>query len=320
MNADTDAAPELRRSVQARSRGLWIPTRVSLRLFLGVLGLVAVLGLMAIFSPGVDGRLVGSAAILAGMCLMLFLAGVPAERWGARRLCIMGAAAAIVAGALGLVLIWVPIAEIVNGTNNAWDGPGYMAVRHIAQLTAAFVQVALICIFVAWIGGPRHGSGPIRLLQRAVAASAIACGTIGVLGTIFPERVWPFLESLFVARDLFYRIFVAVLLLTGAGAIAVPILLLQRRLREAQDNGSALRGQRTRVALRCPRCAQELELEANAPSECGACRLALRVELQEPRCTCGYLLYRIDAPACPECGRPIDEDKRWKGTVAEQGA
>ncbi|MFO0963479.1 MAG: hypothetical protein U0625_11325 [Phycisphaerales bacterium] len=320
MSTTTDAAPEGPRSVQGRSRGLWIPTRVSLRLFLAVLGIVAVLGLLAIFSPSVDGRLVGSAAILAGMCLMLFLAGVPAERWGARWLCVVGAGAAIVAGMLGLVLAWVPIAELLNGPDQDWNGPGYMAERHLVQVTAAFVQLALLCIFVAWITGPRHGSGPIRLLQRGVAGAAIACGTIGIAGTIFPERVWPFLESLFIARDLFYRVFVAVMLLTAAGAIALPILLLQRRLREAQDNGSALRGQRTRVALRCPRCAQPLEIEANAPSECGACRLALRIELQEPRCACGYLLYRIDAPACPECGRPIDEDKRWKGTAAGQGA
>ncbi len=33
--------------------------------------------------------------------------------------------------------------------------------------------------------------------------------------------------------------------------------------------------------------------------------------VQEPRCPCGYLLYRLEGTSCPECGRTIDDQDRW---------
>jgi hypothetical protein len=66
----------------------------------------------------------------------------------------------------------------------------------------------------------------------------------------------------------------------------------------------------TRLRLTCPRCAAEQELPAGLV-RCGSCRQALLIEVEEPRCECGYLLFRLEGDRCPECGRTIPEEQRW---------
>ena len=40
-------------------------------------------------------------------------------------------------------------------------------------------------------------------------------------------------------------------------------------------------------------------------SRCRECGLALTIEVEEPRCVCGYLLYNLAGTSCPECGREV---------------
>ena len=70
------------------------------------------------------------------------------------------------------------------------------------------------------------------------------------------------------------------------------------------------------VSMTCPRCQSAIEAQSNRESRCDSCRLKVRVEVEEPRCGCGYLLYQLEADACPECGRAVAADERW---VAEKG-
>ena len=46
-------------------------------------------------------------------------------------------------------------------------------------------------------------------------------------------------------------------------------------------------------------------------AKCGSCGLRIRITVEEPRCSCGYLLYRLEGDTCPECGREIPEQDRW---------
>ena len=47
------------------------------------------------------------------------------------------------------------------------------------------------------------------------------------------------------------------------------------------------------------------------PARCAECGLHITISVEEPRCTCGYLLYHLESDQCPECGRTIDEADRW---------
>lgn len=77
------------------------------------------------------------------------------------------------------------------------------------------------------------------------------------------------------------------------------------------DEEPGLLGGSIEVSLDCPRCQSRICARSNQDSRCGHCRLKVRVEVQEPRCECGYLLYQLESDTCPECGRPVDLDDRW---------
>lgn len=66
------------------------------------------------------------------------------------------------------------------------------------------------------------------------------------------------------------------------------------------------------VDLTCPRCQLPIQARSNREARCDGCRLKVRVEVEEPRCACGYLLYQLESDTCPECGKPIDPDDRWQ--------
>tara|TARA_R110000744_G_scaffold89139_8_gene173427 strand:+ start:380 stop:1261 length:882 start_codon:yes stop_codon:yes gene_type:complete len=69
------------------------------------------------------------------------------------------------------------------------------------------------------------------------------------------------------------------------------------------------------VTLTCPRCAANIQARSNKESRCQNCKLKVRVQIEEPRCTCGYLLYKLQSNTCPECGKPVPESEQW-GTKA----
>ncbi len=58
------------------------------------------------------------------------------------------------------------------------------------------------------------------------------------------------------------------------------------------------------LELTCPRCQAELTLPSGI-GRCSQCRFALLIEVEEPRCECGYLLFRLETSQCPECGRGV---------------
>ena len=37
----------------------------------------------------------------------------------------------------------------------------------------------------------------------------------------------------------------------------------------------------------------------------------MKIEIEEPRCACGYLLYRLEGDSCPECGAMVTAGVSW---------
>lgn len=59
------------------------------------------------------------------------------------------------------------------------------------------------------------------------------------------------------------------------------------------------------IPIDCPRCQSNITALSNKESRCPTCKLHVRIEIKEPRCTCGYLLYQLESNTCPECGKSI---------------
>ena len=86
------------------------------------------------------------------------------------------------------------------------------------------------------------------------------------------------------------------------GTVVVPITAVSQADRTTPPAESVDR--RLSVHLDCPRCGLRQRV-AGGPSRCRGCRAGLLLEVEEPRCVCGYLLYRLEGRSCPECGEPV---------------
>lgn len=60
-----------------------------------------------------------------------------------------------------------------------------------------------------------------------------------------------------------------------------------------------------RLTMTCPECDQ-WQIHRPGPARCGDCGLRYIVEIKEPRCDCGYLLYQLQSNTCPECGKAFE--------------
>jgi hypothetical protein len=110
--------------------------------------------------------------------------------------------------------------------------------------------------------------------------------------------------------EVFARIIGALSLLFIVVSLALPIIWLLERFRHRSADSGIESSATTSVALTCPRCGFAQELPINRAA-CAQCRLDIRVKIEEPRCACGFLLYRFDGQECPECGRAVPEELRW---------
>lgn len=107
---------------------------------------------------------------------------------------------------------------------------------------------------------------------------------------------------------MWYFLLMGLAVLTLLGTIAVPIAAISRANKETAPVESL--GSKLALLLECPKCAKRQELRTGNV-RCGKCGTGLFIEIEEPRCECGYLLYQLQGDTCPECGRPIPAANRW---------
>lgn len=139
-----------------------------------------------------------------------------------------------------------------------------------------------------------------NLLRRVTLGSGILTGILFDIGFILDG---------FDDSRVFSRVFGVSLILTVGFTMSCGAMLLFTR-RDDNEEPGLLTGA-IEVDLTCPRCEHPIHARSNRETRCEHCRLKVRVEVQEPRCDCGYLLYQLESDTCPECGKPIDPDDRW---------
>ena len=147
--------------------------------------------------------------------------------------------------------------------------------------------------------------------QRLLVWFLFACSLFYLMllemAVIDEDIVEAVLRMMFGNEEVFIRLLVALIVLSSAITLALPVIwLIERVVR----GGDAALDQQIEVSLSCPRCGLDQMMPLNKGS-CARCRLEIRVKLDEPRCKCGFLLYRFEGEACPECGRPVPENLRW---------
>ena len=271
-------------------------SRPALLAFLAAIGLCVLLGLLFIADAVTDERYLFTSGMVAAACLLTFVAALVADFGRFRAWMRVGMAVTWVAAGTWCFLLWA--ATTLRGFEPAFRFAG------AATIVAGWCAVAGVTL------APRSRGTAVLAARWTTFALVTWWAAFGVFA-IAAERVAQFVVEDMFGVDAFVRILGGSAVIAAAGFIAQPVLIKLGRV-EAQSGEGALRGRRTRVAFACPRCGGACDLEANADACCPSCRLAIRVEFEEPRCACGYLLHGLETPGCPECGAPVPESKRWR--------
>ena len=273
-----------------------VSSRVALRAFLTVVAVSALLGLLVIMNVVTDTRFLTTSAIIAVGCMATFVCALVADhgrfaRW---------MRSATVVGWLG-VLVWLFLVWFEAAL-------GSKGMEITARIAGALSLYAVWSIFSAVTLAPRGGGTITAIIRWSVFVLAAWWSAVGEFGLVKPDIAEKVVNA--IGEQWFFRIVAASAVVIGAGTLAQPVLI---RIAGAAPQESAIRGRRAKVALGCPRCGTQCELETNTDAKCAACQLAIRVEVDEPRCVCGYLLFGLETSTCPECGAAVPESLHWKG-------
>lgn len=278
-------------------RDPFVSSRTALWAFLGVLGLTVLLGLAFILDLVQDERLLGTSGVVAAGCLATLVAAFVADQGRFLRWMHVGMAVGWCGVACWIGLIWLSPAI-------SWEQE-----EVIARVAGGFSVPATAIVFVGMTMFPRARGTGVLLARWSTATLVAFWASFGEFAIVLPDAADVIID-LVLGQQWFARMVGASAVLVAAGTVAQPVLI--RLGRSTEGTEGAIRGRRTPVACRCPRCAAECALDANVDAACAACGLRIRVELEEPRCACGYLLYGLESPGCPECGSPVPESARWR--------
>ncbi len=270
--------------------------RKALRAVLAVVGLsvvVAIIGLLL----GADERLLASCGVVVAGCVASLLAAWAHDQGRLRGLL-------VVAFLMGVAVVCATVGLI-------WMEPMFSRhVNELAQRTVAGTAAAVVaCILSVTALNVRFRVWWWHTVPTTAVALVTFLAGVGVLTAITPDGV----EQLagYVGWTAFSSSLGVAGMAAAASLLALPIMKsLDRMPLQAVEGGVS--GEHLAVPLRCPRCSEHVELRANQPGACTWCGLQLRIEVQEPRCACGYLLHHLQAPVCPECGALVPLELNWR--------
>ena len=173
---------------------------------------------------------------------------------------------------------------------------------HLAQLATVGGTLAILGFSLCFVGQilAIETDRPVLSWTRRVIAADVVVFAAAMITLLWSEWWKPFGEAVGVVST-----FWGLGTLTAMGTLWA-VVRMQSKKRPTTESVSPS----TRLHLTCPRCQAEQELPAGLV-RCGNCRQALLIEVEEPRCACGYLLFRLGGDCCPECGRTIPEAQRW---------
>lgn len=235
-------------------------------------------------------QLFGCAGMLALMFAVTTAAATVMRRGRLMVLMALAVAAEVAATALVLHLI-------VEGASGSL---GYEALSK-AALACALVGVGLAHSGVFSL--IRTKSRLLLVTKVLVMASAWLTAVVWTGYAIVDQYITNWMLGYTIAATGMIVTVMAVL-----GTIIVPVAAHGRANRDNTAVESIER--RLRIELECPKCRQLQEVPTGSP-RCRTCRAWLTVEVEEPRCACGYLLYQLSGDYCPECGASIPAELRW---------
>ena len=271
---------------------------VLLKMMLFSYGFSAILGIVSALTPFAPSAwdLLGTALTFSGVLTLVLIARVFVEvgHRRLRRLMDLAWISAVLAGAFITIAIW-------GGGSRSLEVFLATAIGCTISLSLSLLHIGYLFYWriptVGWARIARWGLLAINLFLLSQLE----------LLAIDTNLLEDFVEL--IGSELYARVVVVciILLLCGTAALPITYLVVKNRYLHRDQGGF---DRRVQIPINCPRCGFESELK-NGESTCPQCKLAMILSFEEPRCGCGYLLYRVEADHCPECGRSIPDHQRW---------
>ena len=185
------------------------------------------------------------------------------------------------------------IIALLTGSDHV-DGDAEQALVRGGTISLA---IAVALAYTAALAMVRTRSSLVR--GMAIVTGLCAWTAAGILSVLLlaewiGESDFGLMIMLLIGFSIFF-------ILTIVGTIAVPIAVsAAAKKQEAPESIDP----RVRIDLGCPKCGTR---QTHKPgfARCSGCGASLFIEVEEPRCECGYLLYKLTGDACPECGRAV---------------
>ena len=182
----------------------------------------------------------------------------------------------------------------------SWNGD-YRLQELLMKIGATFTIIAIWC--------PHLGLLSLLRLDRGVfrGVRTVTHVITGLLAVVVMIVFWT--EEF---EEWTGKMIAVLAMLGGCGTLITPILGIVERSGRKDSAESIQR--RVMIDLTCPRCGFAQNMKAGS-AKCTGCGLRISIDVEEPRCTCGYLLFQLTGDACPECGKQIEPEDRWQSPV-----
>ncbi len=256
---------------------------LSLAAFIGVAALTFGSGSMLM------GRIFGTTSAWACLSVVCLMQAIAVERRRLVPLMWVGMASAALAFLVWVFLIWAE--SVLRGSSE----------ELLAKLGGTLSLLAVPLAPVGLIALPDLHARWTQSVRRLVYVCVF------IFAALFTFMIWASDYIDWPVEDVLWRAVGVFAILSAAGVILVPVFW---KLQGLKEQTRTTLPQRLLVRLICPRCESEQAISAGT-GKCRNCGLRLNIDVEEPRCTCGYLLFQLQGERCPECGREIPEKDRW---------
>lgn len=265
---------------------------VALWTMLAVIGACGLLGVVAVVAPSryIDERVM-IAAFMIGFHALGAMILISISRDQSRFL------AAALASLMSSMAIFTTL--VVFESRIHWETQ-----ELVSKIGVVFI-IATIAIGHRMLVAPllthRRDAPLVRILKRTSLIATPITGVVLVVALYSSDWV--------VREEVFLRVFGVGLIVSACSTLALGAMSML--IGKPGEDEPGLLGKRIPVDFTCPRCAQPVHATCGSETRCGSCKLKIVVKVEEPRCSCGYLLYQLESDTCPECGKAINPDDRW---------
>ena len=257
------------------------------------LALAALLGIAALVLPryGPDEEVLVSTALFVCFSIVALMCATVLGRRRAVAFMWAGLGSAVVALLVWLTLVWFD--SVLD-----WG-----AQRVVIQIAGTFTIGGLLAAQSGLLVLPRFDTRRDDLVRRVTIGVSVFLATYAIVLLWWYDKIERVIDDESLGRAIGVLSIIA-----ACGTVVTPILWKVQSVKRGGAGESIPLDVEIRIV--CPRCHHEQALKPGKRA-CAKCSLRISIELEEPRCACGYLLHRLENDRCPECGRAVEQRDRW---------